>query len=228
MNFRDFFMSSPPAVYCPKTDKMLLPIRPEGNLSPISPNIQRIRDENLFINYLSYQSKSVRKQMFSRIVLIISILIALSGCGLLSGGDKIRRPYLGAAAVTAPIPAVRILVSRDARDKSAQVVESIALIAPDGTRYTPRADRQEISRQPYSYATRIELRGSGGSSRIPDNLGVSPPAQRRSEFINITALIDIPNLENYRRLSDQWTVAVVFSGANGKKEKITIPAPPLE
>ena len=76
--------------------------------------------------------------------------------------------------------------------------------------------------------TRPELRGSGGSNQLPDSLGVSPPAQRRSEFINVIALIEIPDVEGYRLLSDQWSIAVVFSSANGTKKKITIPAPPIE
>lgn len=162
-----------------------------------------------------------------RTLLVLPVLVALGGCGLFSGADEIRRPYLGAAAVAAPTPAIRILVSRDARDRSAQEVDSIALVAPDGRRYTPGPDQQWVSRQPYSYATRPELRGSGGSNQLPDSLGVSPPTQRRSEFINVTAVIEIPDVEGYRLLSDQWTIAVVFSSASGTKKEITIPAPPI-
>lgn len=166
--------------------------------------------------------------MGKRMYMVFLVLVGLGGCGLLSETNKVRQPYLGAAAIIAPTPAVRVLVSRDARDQRVQVVESIALVAPDGRRYTPRPDQQKISRQPYSYTTLPGLRGSGNASQLPDTLGVSSPSQRRSEFINISALIDIPDVEGYRRLSDQWTIAVVFSGAKGRKKKITIPAPPID
>ncbi len=164
---------------------------------------------------------------FGHSFLIFALTAGLGGCGWLSGPDKIRAPYLGAAAVVSPMPAVRVLVSRDARDPTTQSIESIELVAPDGKRYSPNPDQLSVSRQPYSYASWPELRVSGSSRQIPENVAVAPPAERRSEFINVTALIEIPDLESYRRWPDQWTIAVQFSGANGERKRALIPAPPL-
>jgi len=168
----------------------------------------------------------VRKNVVCQKLLVLLVLAVLGGCGLLSGTDKVRDPYVGASVILSPAPAVKILVTMDARDRSTQMVESVELVSPDGQSYAPNPDQQLVSRQPYSYATLPGLRGSGGSSQVPDNFGVTLPTARRSEFINIAAVIEIPSLETYRRTYRRWTVLVVLSGIDGKIRKIVIPAPP--
>jgi len=168
----------------------------------------------------------VRKYVVCRKSLILLALTVLGGCGLLSGTDKVRDPYVGASVILAPAPAVKILVTLDARDRSSQMVESVELVSPDGQSFAPKPDQQLVSRQPYSYATLPGLRGSGSSSQVPDNFGVVLPTDRRSEFVSVAAVIKIPNLETYRRTYRRWTVLVVLSGIDGKMRKIVIPAPP--
>jgi len=168
----------------------------------------------------------VRKYVVCQQLLALLALIVLGGCGLLSGTDKVRDPHVGASVILAPAPAVKILVTLDARDRSSQMVEAIELVSPDGQSFAPKPDQQLVSRQPYSYATLPGVRGSGSSGQVPDNFSIIPPTNRRSEFVSVAAVIKIPDMETYRRTYRRWTVLVVLSGIDGKMRKIIIPAPP--
>lgn len=164
----------------------------------------------------------------ARAILVLTAAITLAGCGLWPGRGGLEQPYVGAAASLDPKPVVRILVSRDSRDDDAHSVESIELIAPDGERYTPAADDQQITRQPFSYTALPGLRGRGGVKRSPSNLSLIPPSSRRGHILSNTAVIDIVDVEAYRQMHEQWTIVIVLADTRGKRKRITLPAPPIE
>jgi len=158
----------------------------------------------------------------------VACVIALAGCGVLARGEGGRPVRVSAAAVATPVPAVRILISRDVRNRDTRAITAIALIAPNGRRYIPDPAQTTTTRQAVTDVSLPGLSGSGGSSQIPSNMGIVPPTELRGEIVSTLAIIEIPAPDAYRAAYDQWTVKVTLAGDQGARKVVAIPAPPLQ